>query len=237
MTDQTSTRTKRYLEVDFIRGMALLLMVVFHLCFDLNYFHYIDIDIRHGLDWRYFRYLILSLFIGTVGISLVLANQEHINYRKVALRAGKLLIASIAISVASYVMNPNMWIYFGVIHFILVGSLLGLFFIRIPNLSLLLGIIIIILFNLELINMHWLYNYLRVPLHLPKYTEDLVQFIPWFAPILIGIFIGTKRWFVFNLQEGPIVNPIVFLGRNALIIYLVHQPILFGFFELLKLVK
>ncbi len=229
--------SKRYLEVDFIRGIALVLMVAFHLCFDLNYFHYIDIDIRHGLDWRYFRYLILSLFIGTVGISLVLANQEAINYKKIALRAGKLLLASILISIASYVMNPNMWIYFGVIHFILVGSLLGLLFIRLPYLSLGLGIIIIILFNLELINMHWLYNYLKAPLHLPKYTEDLVQFVPWFALILIGIFIGTKKWFDFNLTASPIVNPIVFLGRHALIIYLVHQPILFGIFELLKLVN
>jgi len=233
---QISTK-KRYLEVDFIRGIALLLMVAFHLCFDLNYFHYIDIDIRHGLDWRYFRYLILSLFIGTVGISLVLANQEYINYKKVALRAAKLLLASILISIASYMMNPNMWIYFGVIHFILVGSLLGLLFIRIPTLSLVLSIIIIALFNLELINMHWLYNALKAPLYLPKYTEDLVQFVPWFALILIGIFIGTKRWFVFNLKESPIVNSIVFLGRHALIIYLIHQPILFGFFELIKLVK
>jgi len=237
MLAEHTITTQRYLEVDFIRGTALLLMVVFHLFFDLNYFHYIDIDIRHGLDWRYFRYLILSLFIGTVGISLILANQEHINYKKVALRAVKLLLASIAISIASYVMNPNMWIYFGVIHFILIGSLMGLLFIRIPTLSLTLGIIIIVLFNLELINMHWLYNALKVPLHLPKYTEDLVQFVPWFALILIGIFIGTKRWFIFNLKASPLVNPIVFLGRNTLVIYLVHQPILFGIFELLKLVK
>ena len=228
---------QRYLEVDFIRGIALLLMVVFHLCVDLNYFHYLDIDIRHGLDWRYFRYVILSLFIGTVGISLVLANQEEIDTKKVSIRAGKLFLASIIISIASYVMNPSMWIYFGIIHFILVGSLIGLLFIRQAYLSLVLGLIIIVLFNLELINMHWLFHLLKAPLQLPKYTEDLVQFIPWFALILIGIFIGTKRWFNLGLKPSKPVNTVVFLGRNALIIYLVHQPILFGIFELLKLVK
>jgi len=237
MNKYNSTKIKRYLEVDFIRGIALLLMVAFHLSFDLNYFHYIDIDIRHGLDWRYFRYLILTLFIGTVGVSLVLANQEHINYKKISLRASKLLLASIIISIASYIMNPSMWIYFGVIHFIFVGSLIGILFIRQAYLSLVLGLIIIALFNLELINMHWLYNYFKAPLYLPRYTEDLVQFVPWFALILIGIFIGTKRWFDFNLQESRVVNPIVFLGRNALVIYLVHQPILFGIFELLKFLK
>jgi len=229
--------TKRYLEVDFIRGVALILMVGFHLSFDLNYFHYIDINIRHGLDWRYFRYLILSLFIATVGISLVLANQRGIDYKKVSLRTAKLLIASVIISIASYVMNPNMWIYFGVIHFIFIGSLLGLVFIRHAYVSLFIALSVILLYNLELINMHWLFQYLKVPLNLPTYTEDLVQFVPWFALILIGIFIGTKRWFDFGLQESRVVNPIVFLGRNALIIYLVHQPILFGLFELLKLAK
>ena len=237
MSELNSIKIKRYLEVDFIRGIALLLMVAFHLCFDLNYFHYIDIDIRHGLDWRYFRYLILTLFIGTVGISLVLANKEGINYKKVSLRATKLLLASTIISIASYIMNPAMWIYFGIIHFILVGSLFGLLFIRYAYFSLGLGLIIIALFNLELINMHWLYNYLRAPLYLPKYTEDLVQFVPWFALILIGIFIASKRWFNFGLKAHRVVDPIVFLGRNALVIYLVHQPILFGIFELLKLVK
>jgi len=228
---------KRYLEVDFIRGIALILMVFFHLCFDLNYFHYIDINIRHGLDWRYFRYLILTLFITTVGISLVLANQNGINYKKVSLRAGKLLLASVLISIASYFMNPSMWIYFGVIHFILVGSLLGLFFIKVPKVALALGIGIIILFNLHLIHVHWLYDLLKEPLHLPRHTEDLVQFFPWFAAILIGIYIGHKKWFDFGLKSHALVNPVVFLGRHALIIYLVHQPILFGIFELLKLIK
>ncbi len=226
--------SKRYIEVDFIRGFALLLMVGFHLAFDLNYFHYIDINIRHGLDWRCFRYVILSLFIGTVGISLVLANQEMINYKKVFSRAGKLLLASLAISVASYFMNPNTWIYFGVIHFILVGSLAGLFFIRIPKTALVLGIVIIILFNMGLLNMHWLYGPLKTPLHLPRVTEDLVQFFPWFAAVLIGIYVGHKRYFDIGLQSGKLVDAVVFLGRHALIIYLVHQPILFGIFESIK---
>ena len=227
-------KSKRYLEVDFIRGFALILMVGFHLAFDLNYFHYIDINIRHGLDWRYFRYLILSLFIGTVGISLVLANQNGINYQKVFSRAAKLLLASLAISAASYFMNPNMWIYFGVIHFILVGSLLGLFFIRIPKIALGLGMVIIILFNMGLLNMHWLYEPLKAPLHLPRVTEDLVQFFPWFAAVLIGIYIGDKKYFDIGLQPSRAVNAVVFLGRHALLIYLIHQPILFGIFESIK---
>ena len=228
--------SKRYLEVDFIRGFALVLMVVFHLCYDLNHFHYIEIDIRHGLDWRYFRYLILTLFIGTVGISLVLANGQAFHTKSIAIRSAKLFIASSLITVATLFTNPSMWIYFGVIHFILVASLVGLLFVKRPWLSLVLGISILVLFNLGLISTHWLYLQLHDILHLPKHTEDLVRFIPWFGVVLIGIFIGHKKYFDINLTSNAVTNTFTFLGRHALIIYLIHQPILFGFFELLKII-
>ena len=229
--------SKRYIEVDLVRGFALLLMVAFHFSYDLNHFGYIDIDIRRGLDWRYFRYLILTLFISTVGISLVLANTVKIDYRKVLERAFKLLIASSLITIASYFMNPSMWIYFGVIHFILVGSLVGLLFMKKPYLSLGAGVAIILLYNLGLANMHWLYNLLQETLHLPRHTEDLVQFVPWFGVLLIGIFIGEKKWYALGLKSNPLFEGLTFLGQHALIIYLVHQPILFGIFEILKIIR
>ena len=229
--------SKRYIEVDLVRGFALLLMVAFHFSYDLNHFEYIDINIRYGLDWRYFRYLILTLFIATVGISLVLANTTKVDYKKVSQRALKLLIASSLISVASYFMNPSMWIYFGVIHFILVGSLVGLLFVKRPYLSLIVGVVIIILYNLGFANMHWLYNALHETLHLPRHTEDLVQFVPWFGVLLIGIFIGEKKWYALGIKSNSLFEGLAFLGQHALIIYLIHQPILFGIFELIKLAK
>ena len=227
--------SKRYLEVDVIRGFALVLMVGFHLCYDLNHFNYIDIEIRYGLDWRYFRYFILTLFIGTVGISLVLANNKGFHTKAIAIRAGKLLVASLLITVTTLFTNPSMWIYFGVIHFILVASIIGLLFVKRPWLSLVFGTLILILFNLDFISTHWLYLQMHEILHLPKYTEDLVPFVPWFGVVLIGIFIGQKKYFDFNLVSNSVTKRFAFLGKNALLIYLLHQPILFGFFELLKL--
>ena len=229
--------SKRYIEVDLIRGIAILLMVAFHFSYDLNHFSYIDINIRSGLDWRYFRYLILTLFIMTVGISLVLANRKKINFKKVLLRSLKLLIASALITIVSYFMNPIMWIYFGVIHFILFGSLVGLLFVHRPYVSLVVGLSILILYNLGLANMHWLYNPLQDILHLPRHTEDLVQFVPWFGVLLIGIFVGHTKWYDWGIKSNQVSESLSFLGQHALIIYLIHQPILFGIFELLNLLK
>ena len=225
---------KRYLEVDLIRGFALVLMIVFHLFYDLNHFNYIDINIRSGIECHYFRFFILTLFIGTVGISLTLANTNGLKLKAIKIRTLKLLLAATLITITTLFSNPAMWIYFGVIHFILLASLVGLLFVGRPLLSLILGVTILVLFNLDLISTHWLYLQLRELLHLPKYTEDLVRFVPWFGVVLIGIFIGHKKYFDFNTQENRLTKPLTFLGKHALVIYLVHQPILFGFFELLK---
>ena len=226
--------TKRYIEVDVIRGFALVLMVGFHLFYDLNHFNYIEINIRNGVEWHYFRFFILTLFIGTVGISLALANANGLRPSAIKIRSLKLFLAASIITITTLFTNPAMWIYFGVIHFILVASLVGLLFVSRPLLSLVLGLTILVLFNLDLISIHWLYLQLRELLHLPKYTEDLVRFVPWFGVVLIGIFIGHKKYFDFNTQENRLTKPLTFLGKHALVIYLVHQPILFGFFELLK---
>ena len=220
----------RYLQLDFIRGIAILLMIVFHLCFDLNNFHFINIDIYHRVDrdWFYFRMIILTLFIVCVGISLALANEEKIDMQKVKKRFIQLSFFSVLITVASYITFPQTWIYFGVLHFITVASLMALIFVRHEWIALIFAVLIIVLFNLNIINMHWLYELTREVLHLPVKTEDLVPLTPWFGVVLIGIFIGKKRLFLFPLSSNRFTKFIGLLGKHSLIIYLLHQPLLFG---------
>ena len=218
----------RYLQLDFIRGIAIILMVIFHISFDLNNFHFINIDIYHGVEWFYFRMLILTLFVLCVGISLLLSNQNSINFNKTLKRFTLLIGVSTLVSVSSYITFPNTWIYFGVLHFVAFASLFGLLFLRFEWLALILGTLIITLFNLHLINFSWLYSFLQTPLHLPKHTEDLVSFIPWFGVLLIGIFLGKKRLFLFPLPSNQFTKAIGFLGKHSLFIYLAHQPLFFG---------
>ena len=40
--------TVRFWEVDLLRGAAIVLMVLYHLVFDLNYFAVYDIDVSSG---------------------------------------------------------------------------------------------------------------------------------------------------------------------------------------------
>ena len=206
----------------------MILMVIFHFSFDLSTFHFINIDIYHGNFWHYFRFLILTLFLVCVGISIVISNSQSINIHKTLKRFFTLILLALFVSLASYFTFPKSWIYFGVLHFIAFASIFALLFLRFTWINLFLGLVMVILFVLDIIHMHWLYNFVQPSLHLPKYTEDLVSFFPWFGIVLIGMFIGKKSLYMFPIAENSFTNSIAFLGKYSLFIYMAHQPLLFG---------
>jgi len=125
--------------VDVIRGLAIVLMVVFHFCYDLRYFGWVDWNVPNGSYWRPFRYVILTLFIFTTGMSLWLANQTYINWQKYLIRLVQMLAAALGITMMSLFVFPNAWIYFGILHFLTMVSFVGLFFLRMPLVAWVLG--------------------------------------------------------------------------------------------------
>ena len=67
------------------------------------------------------------------------------------------------------------------------------------------------------------------------YSADYFPLIPWFFLFVVGYFLfrvfRARGWNerLFAKGEFPLLN---FLGRNSLIVYLLHQPIIFGLMEL-----
>jgi uncharacterized membrane protein len=127
---------------------------------------------------------------------------------------------------------PNSWVYFGVIHFIFVASILALPFIGHYKISLITAVLILALYFSGYLNMHPLFKILAPILHLPKgYTVDLVPLVPWFAVVLFGVaFVDLNFYKYLDIKGGFIVDKLSFLGKHALVIYLIHQPILFALF-------
>jgi uncharacterized membrane protein len=234
-------KQKRLLGIDVFRGWAIFLMVIFHLSYDLQYFKIIDFHIQTNIFFIWFRFLIVSMFLLTVGISLKLAHQKRINWSKIKKRSLQLILASVAVTIVSYIIFPNMWIYFGILHFILLSSFILLPLLNYPYTALTLAISIFIGFQLGVVHMHWLFQLLMVPLNLPPtISVDIVRFFPWVSFILIGMAMGTLNWHTkvfdnnFFNREDKKNNFFRVMGRHALIIYLVHQPLIFGVFLLIK---
>jgi uncharacterized membrane protein len=73
-------------------------------------------------------------------------------------------------------------------------------------------------------------------------SVDYFPLLPWFGVVLLGLYF-SKFWYAkgerkFNLRhELSKKNPICFLGRHTLLIYLIHQPIFIGILHFLLGVK
>lgn len=219
----------RLTSVDQFRGIALVLMALFHFSYDLSLYGYLSFDSKAPF-WAIFRGIIVVLFFATVGISLVLANRNGMRWPAFWQREAKIVAGAAAISLATWLAYPHAWVWFGVLHFIAVASLLAVPVIFHPRLALSLGIAILVLFNItDWFNLQPLYRTLAGPLHLPTATVDLTRLIPWLGVVYIGIYLGHRRLFgVHHLALGPLTRPLVWLGQHSLGFYLLHQLPLFG---------
>ncbi len=59
----------RYWEIDALRGTAILMMVVFHTAFSLDFFGVMSLDLATGF-WRALALATATLFIAIAGVSI-----------------------------------------------------------------------------------------------------------------------------------------------------------------------
>lgn len=242
----SSLANQRYQIIDVLRGSAIALMFIYHFCYDIHYFGHVTIQFNTDPFWISFRTLIVSLFLSVVGISLQVAHARHWQTRSFFKRLGWLAGAASLVSLSSYIMFPNSLIWFGILHFILVASVLGLLFLKLYWLNLVLGVSVILTYLnfqhpvFDLTALQWL----GLGTFAPK-TEDYVPIFPWFGVVLIGLFLG--RYFFLRVSHEsakgdslgpdslgswhsphPVFTTLALAGQHSLIIYLIHQPIFMG---------
>ena len=218
-------KSNRDQALDLMRGIAIIMMIVFHLIYDLNEFGYTNIPLSNFWLTSYWRYLIVFLFLNSVGISLVIAYGNGYRLNKFMKRLALLGIAALLVSVGTYFSSPVDWVYFGILHLIWTGTLIAIFFIQLPKISLFIAALIFV-FKVFL-NLPDL-SFLSVLLsdYLPLSSVDFYPLFPWIAFIFTGIYLGHnpiyKKIFFMKL---PLLQ---LIGQHSLIIYLLHQVILFA---------
>ena len=224
----------RILLIDECRGIAVLLMAIFHFCYDLSVFGFLTFEMNGGF-FTWFRFVIVTLFFTTVGAGLYIAHHKKIMWRAFWRRELKIAIGAVVITVTTVFLYPQSWVWFGVLHFILVASIIALPFVFLPTVALILGLSIFILFNITTwFNLHFLWLQFNEVLNLPIGTQDLTRLIPWLGMIFIGIFLGKVNfWNVGSVTSGYIRKPILWLSKHSLLFYLIHQAPLFGIASLL----
>ncbi|MDA9357649.1 DUF1624 domain-containing protein [Candidatus Thioglobus sp.] len=210
--------------LDLMRGIAIIMMIAFHFIYDLNSFGFSDIPLfTHwaGIAWRC---LIVFLFLSAVGISLVIAHSKGIKFKKFLKRLLYLGIAALFVSAGTYVMFPDGWVYFGILHLIWFSTIIAISFVNLPKTSLLIAALILIGAIFDQPNLSFI-SYLLEP-YLPLGSVDYYPLFPWLSFVFIGIYLGHNPYyqkiFIFRL------NWLEVIGKHALIIYLTHQIVLFS---------
>lgn len=218
--------------IDNLRGLAIIAMVAYHFCFDLRHFGFTTSDFYRDPFWLHARTAILSSFLFLAGISLVLAQSTAQGRARFWWQVARVGGAAMLVSVASYIVFPQRYIWFGVLHAIAVSLIVLRPLADRPWLALVLGIAVIVAGNVwtsplfDSRTLGWVGFMTAKP---P--TEDYVPLLPWTGVMLLGIAAAhALRRHDFRtlavLTRMPAALGV--LGRHSLAVYLVHQPLLFG---------
>lgn len=222
--------------IDFLRGLAVAFMIAYHFCYDLTYYNFVHFDFYNDAFWLNSRTFIVSMFLTIAGISMSLAYAKKVSYKQYFRRISIILACALAITLTSYFMFPGRTILFGILHLIVLSSLMGMVLARYPVLSIFIGGIIIFIGNtvtLELFNNDWL-HWIGLMTYKPP-TEDYAPLLPWFGVYLCGIGLGRfliasesgKRILSWRLKYAG-ADVLKNAGQHSLLVYMIHQPILLG---------
>ena len=231
---------KRFWEVDALRGAAVVMMILFHLVFDLNYFHVKSFDVYSGFLLR-FSELTASMFVLLAGISLSLSRSrsellgiENAVPSRLFKRGLKIFSIGLGITLVTYLAVGDGFIIFGILHMLGLSIILAYPFLSLGRANALIGLVFISA-GLYLQNLTFPFPWLLWLGFSPEafYTLDYFPLLPWFGVVLIGIFLGNLLYPGYrrriDLPDADSLFPVKvmdMLGRNSLSIYLIHQPIL-----------
>jgi uncharacterized membrane protein len=226
--------------VDAARGVAIAMMVVYHLMYDLDYFGGYDIEATSGF-WARFADATAGTFLFLVGVSLAIsysrasaARPGRSLFGKYLLRGIRIFAYGMALTVVFVVFGMGV-VAFGILHLIGVSIILAYPLLRYRYANLFLGLSIIavgVYIRIEGFSSEspWLLPFGVVPENLVM--PDYRPLLPWFGVVLLGLFAGNvlygngRRPALFANKAPVATKPLLPLGINSLFIYLVHQPIL-----------
>lgn len=229
--------SSRIVALDAARGWAVVAMVAFHLIWDLGNFGYIHRDIPYSLGVKLLGHAIAIAFLVISGVSLVLAREKAVGWRPFWRRFFIVGGAAGLVSLGTWLVFPQAFVFFGILHCIAIASLLAAPLLIMPWPTTLLAAIAIsiapVMFSSPSFNTPWL-AWIGFPT-LEPLTYDYRPLAPWSGALFAGV-AAAQFWRARALPAfgaGFKKGAPSWLGRHSLGIYLLHQPALFGVFSLL----
>jgi uncharacterized membrane protein len=229
-------KVDRLWEVDAARGIAIIMMIVYHCTYDLDTLGGYHIQSTTGY-LALFADVTAGLFLFLVGISLAISRTRTSLtgwrlFGKYLARGLRILAYGMVLTIIFLALGMGV-VAFGILHLIGFSIILAYPFLSLRLTNLVLGTVIFVAGQYVLAQdlysqSFWLLPFGVVPegVMMPDYRPLL----PWFGVVLIGLFFGNVvyggRPAVPEDKAPVLARPLLPLGRNSLFIYLIHQPII-----------
>lgn len=223
-------KKQRFSELDILRGFAVVGMIIYHYFFIQRFYGISEVNIYSGWWLILARYVQFS-FLGLAGISMAISRKSVFVQWK---RAFNILIAAVIVNIATYVVIPENFVRFGILHLIALSIFVLAPISNRKYLSLIIGFLS--LAGGYLLKQMTSGNLLMMIIGTKTASFSAVDhfpIFPWLSIVAFGIFLGNTLYNreklkpLINLTDNSIsVRFFTFLGRHSLIIYLLHVPVI-----------
>jgi len=221
--------------IDAIRAAALAAMASYHTLWDLGHLRLTAENYALTPAGRLAAEMIAGSFLLLVGVGLVLMNGRGVRLRPTLTRFARIGGAALLVTLGTWAIFPDAFVFFGVLHCIAVSSLLGLPFLFLPvPVAVLAAAAFLVaphVVDAPILDAPAL-SFLGLGSVVPR-TNDYVPLFPWFGLVLVGIVLGRLGLPKLARSRLGAWTPHTRLGRAAtvagrhsLAIYLIHQPVL-----------
>ncbi|SEF40271.1 Uncharacterized membrane protein [Caloramator fervidus] len=222
---------KRIFEIDLLRFIAIFLMILYHLAYDVQYYlgKYINFE---GLGWTFIGKTASFLFILVSGISS--------GFSKNNIKRGiKTFAWGLVVTFFTFIFLKEEYVRFGILHFLGLCMMIYPFLYNINSIVLLIlsfvSLYLSLLFKKITINT---FLFLPFGLYYKGFSSiDYFPIFPYISIYILGIIIYKnfyeKGKTLFKIKIGFIE----YISQKSLVIYLIHQPILLGIIYLIKLLR
>ncbi|MBE6896349.1 MAG: DUF1624 domain-containing protein [Ruminococcaceae bacterium] len=224
----------RIWEIDFLRGIAFICMVYDHVMYDLNSIFGVRV---HTIDL--IGDFSAVLFMILCGISTTLSRNS---LKRGMLVFGAAILLTVVTGAVDALFNTRLIIVFGILHLLGIAMILSYFIKKLPNVFIAIISVIIYILSIPFKQINDMGNYLfAFGIHdITFYSSDYYPLIPFLAFVFVGIIIGKllykDKTSLFPFSIGK--NPLSFIGKHSLILYLIHQPIVLAItFLILKIMS
>lgn len=237
-------KRKRIYILDEIRGICIILMIIYHSLYNLTHIFNFNIPFFYSNTMEIIRLSFVFTFIVIAGIMC--------NYSRNNLKRGLICFGSgMIITIFTKIFIPEQYISFGILHFMGISMIIYFILEKVLNkIFYLYGIFFSILFfilsykvNNRIIGIpsvftvsipNPLYNTeFLFPLGFASqnfFSADYYPVFPWFFLFLSGVYLG-KLMKSRNIPDFfyKIHSKILkYIGNHSLLIYLLHQPLIYG---------